>query len=249
MIYEYGKTIVAGQTVEVYRYERAPQVALGTKRKRTQTDSGGPRTPVPRRYDSIRRLKRGFTRHVQANLSGKGAPSFLTLTFATNADLNTGLQCFREFIALAKKEFGDGFSHITVPEFQKRGAVHFHCLCWGIADKYVENERYTRYIQSIWARGYVDIIPTDGSPKLASYLSKYMQKALQDERLYGRRAYYYSRNTLRPMLYKTTAVVHHAKEILGGELRLISEKTYSTEWLGEGKYEIYEIVDNSLTEE
>lgn len=273
MIYEYGKTIFTGQTLEVYRFEKTPRVATGPRRKRATSDNDGPRTPGPRRYDSIRRLRRDFLRLVQTNLSGKGAPTFITLTFASVATLDAGLPCFREFVKRAKKEFGERVSYIAVPEFQKRGAVHFHCLFWGIEDKYILHEapwsywrrakpkikkrffewcelkgydpkdaRGARLIQTLWARGYADCVPADDSPNLAGYMAKYMQKALHDERLYGRRAYYFSRNVMRPVLYKTSAVVHHTEEILGVGIELLTEKTFSTEWLGQGTYQVFKVI-------
>jgi len=242
MIYEYTKSIFTGETLEVYRYERAPKVSSGPKRLRKAADVRGSTDAAPRRWDNIRRLKGGFLRLVQSHLSATGTPTFVTLTFASNVPLDPALQCFREFTKILRKELGDGISYIAVPEFQKRGATHFHGLFWGIESDLVKNERYSRYLQSIWARGYLDIIPTDGSPKLAGYMAKYMQKALFDERLLRRRAYYYSRNIVRPMLYKTALVASHAEEVLGGSLELVSEKTYSTEWLGEGKYSVYKVI-------
>jgi len=243
MIYDYGKTIFTGTTLEVYRFENAPRVATNKRKRRAAPIDDGPRSPGPRRYDSVRRLRRDFIRLVQTNLSSKGPATFVTLTFATNATLDEGLECFREFYKRAKKEFGNDLSHISVPEFQKRGAIHFHCLIWGLDEKYVKQERSKRYIQSIWARGYVDIIPTDGSPKLSGYMAKYMQKSLQDERLYGRRAYYYSRNVVSPVLYKTALVASYAKEILGVDIELLTERSYGTEWLGRGNYQVYKVID------
>jgi len=243
MIYEYSKSIFTGQTLEVYRYERAPKVATGVRRRLPkETDSSGDGPPVKRRWDNIRRLRRGFLRLVQSQLSANGAPSFATLTFAANVPLDPALLCFREFTKLLRQELGASVSYIAVPEFQKRGATHFHVLFWGIGDDLVKNERYSRYLQSIWARGYLDIIPTDGSPKLAGYMAKYMQKALHDDRLLKRRAYYPSRNVVRPVLYKTAAIANYAKEVLDARLELVSEKVYSTEWLGQGSYEVYNVI-------
>jgi len=245
MIYEYEKSIFTGTTLEVYRYEKAPRVATGGNPRGRKPDGGRSGDPTLRRPDTMRRLRRGFLRLVQINLSTKGPPSFLTLTFAANADVGIGLRCFREFNAFAKKEFGDSLSYIAVPEFQKRGAIHFHVLLWGLDPKYIKNERHTRYLQSIWARGYVDIIPTDGSPKLAGYLAKYMQKAMHDERLIGRRAYYNSRNVVRPLLYKTAGVANYPEEILGVGIELLTERSFGTEWLGMGNYKIYKVIENA----
>lgn len=244
MNYEYSKSIFTGQTLEVYRYERAPKMATGHERPRKKPSSRRPDITPERRFDNIRRVRRGFLRLVQSNLAGNGAPSFATLTFAANSALTPSLLCFREFVSFLRKELGDGISYIAVPEFQKRGATHFHVLFWGISDELVKNEKHSRYLQAIWARGFVDIIPTDGSPKLAGYMAKYMQKAMHDDRLVGRRAYYPSRNLMRPVLYKTSLVANYAKEVLGVDIELLTERTYSTEWLGQGNYQVYKVKES-----
>jgi len=275
MQYEYSKAIFTGQTLEVYRYEKAPQVATGPRRRKAKPDNGGPCPAPKRRYDTVKRLRRNFTRLVQSQLSAKGAPAFLTLTFSANATLDDGLEVFRQFNKRAKKVFGDSVSYIAVPEFQKRGAVHFHCLVWGLEDKYILHEapyeywkrakkrirarffawcsekgydpkdaRGVRLIQAVWAHGYADCVPADDSPKLASYLGKYMQKAMLDERLNSRRAYYCSRGVVRPMLYKTSLVANYPEIVLGVELELLTEKTYSTQWLGEGNYQVFTVKTN-----
>jgi len=87
-------------------------------------------------------------------------------------------------------------------------------------------------------------VPTDGSPKLAGYLSKYMSKAMHDDRLGGKRAFLASRGIMRPMLYKSPLVVAHAREILGVDIELLTERTYSTEWLGQGNYQVYKVKES-----
>lgn len=242
MIYEHTKSIFSGQILEVYRFQNTPRISTKPRRPRKEKEAVGSDNVAPRRHDNIRRLRRGFLRLVQSNLAEHGAPSFVTLTFVSNIALDPALLCFREFTKRIREELGLGIRYIAVPEFQKRGSTHFHCLVWGIEEALVKNERYSRYLQSIWARGYLDIIPTDGSAKLAGYMAKYMQKALHDSRLLNRRAYYPSRNVMRPVLYPSALVAHYPEEMLGADLRLISEKVYQTEWLGEGSYSVYEVI-------
>jgi len=238
-LYEYTKAIFTGQTLEVYRFEKKPALAVSRKRVPRETNDGGFVPTLERRQDNLRRVRRKFLRLVQTELAHKGAPSFATLTFATNVDLSTAFRLHTEFHARLKKEFGNGISYISVPEFQKSGRPHFHILIWGIADHYIKHERERRYLQAIWAYGYLDVIATDGSPKLAGYMAKYMQKAVHDERLLGRRAYNCSRNVMRPLLYKTSAVVHYAQEVLGVDIELLTEKSYQTQWLGAGNYQVF----------
>jgi len=238
MQYEYGKAIFTGQTLEVYRFERAPKVATSRKPRRIKTDAERLSSSLERRNDNIRRLRRGFLRLVSTNLHGNGAPAFLTLTFAANTTLDVGLECFREFNRYAKKEFGSSFCHISVPEFQKRGAIHFHCLVWGLEDKYVKTEKHTRFLQTLWARGFVDCVATDGSPKLAGYLGKYMSKTMQDLRLRGEKAYYTSRNVLRPLSYGSASLDRFLGIVIPNQPPS-HEHEFGTYWLGLCNYQSY----------
>jgi hypothetical protein len=72
---------------------------------------------------------------------------------------------------------------VAVSEFQKRGAIHFHALVWGIPPSVVKAERHTRLVASIWGQGFTDMIETDGNSRLASYFAKYMKKAYLDPRM------------------------------------------------------------------
>lgn len=242
--YEYTKAIFSGSLLEVYRFENAPKVSVRRKRVPRETNNSGDYPSLERRHDNLRRLRRGFLRLVSTNLRGKGAPSFLTLTFVSDVSICVALECYREFVQRLRQSTKIDVSYISVPEFQKRGTIHFHCLIWGLTGDQVAHERRTRYLQNIWARGYVDIIPTDGSDKLGGYMAKYMSKAMHDERLLGKRAYLTSRNLLRPVLYKTAAITHYTREVLGVDIELLTEKTFPTQWLGEGNYQVFKVIEH-----
>lgn len=106
-------------------------------------------------------------------------------------------------------------------------------------------ERGARLIQNAWAYGYVDCIPTDNSEKLAGYLAKYMSKAMHDDRLLGKRAYYYSRNILRPNSSTFGPFVNYMSHYLEKTATLIVEKEFETPWLGKGNYKRYEIAEET----
>lgn len=235
----YTKIIDSGQYLEVYNYEKEPL----PKRKSRKTRKTSPFTGTlrVRRWDNSNKTRQAFRRLVYTNVVGDYAPALLTLTFMQITSLRQAYQEFKLFFRRARK-FGLIEKYIAVPEFQKRGAVHFHILVWGNIVNHVKTERSTRLIQNLWWFGYVDIIQTDGSFKLAGYLSKYMSKAMQNERLGGERAFSTSRNVLRPMSFKTPLQVDYVSQEFAldtVENPPLQTHTFSTEWLGQCTYKLY----------
>lgn len=272
----YTKVITSGSMVEVYQYEKEPSLTVKRqKHVRPTSESGRPPITIERRIDNVRRVRKGFIRLVRANCSTATPPALLTLTMSSIVSISEANRYFNRFTKLLAKEAKGSFKYIGVPEFQKRGAVHYHVLVWGLSDSIIFNEtpyvawckktykqpklvrrfldwcveksldpqdsRGTRFLQATWGYGYVDCVPTDGSPALAGYLAKYMQKSMHDVRLSGKRGYFCSRNVLRPLLFKSTAILSNAKLILGGELTLLTEREFSTQWLGTAKYQLFTI--------
>lgn len=193
----------SGTLVEHWKYQYAPIVFKSRKRK--DPSRKGNRKHFTRRADNVRRSVSLFRRLVRSNLVRDENPTLLTVTMLQVFSLKTSFRIFTGFAVRLRTVYGKDFRYIAVPEFQKRGAVHFHVLVWGIKKEVLEEETTTRRIQRLWAHGFVDFIVTDGSPKLAAYLSKYLSKAMQDVRLGGERAYSCSRNVLRPVRVATKA--------------------------------------------
>jgi len=240
----YTKIIQSGSVLEIYQYEKD----IVPKRK-ARKDKGFRRSikPVARRADNVARLKRNFIRLTRSNLVGTECPAFLTLTLVEVLRIELCYRLLTRFISRLRRLYGLGFRYIAVPEFQKRGAVHFHILIWGLPKEIILNERFTRSIQRIWARGFVDCFLTDGHPKIASYVAKYMQKALFDDRLYHQKAYVCSRNVLRPLSFSSGVSLGFSNEIWGTDLSTATprrEKVFDTQWLGKGRYRIFNLKNN-----
>jgi hypothetical protein len=158
---------------------------------------------------------------------------------------------FSGFIRRLRARIGRDFRYIAVPEFQERDAVHFHALIWNLPDGYVDEiapqnteivtmatlkEANGRKLQNIWGYGFADSFRTDGSPKLASYLAKYMSKHVQDVRIGGEKAYYCSRNIMRPMSASGNTVADFIDDIVPVDNFLLQQRTYVSEWLGRTYY-------------
>jgi len=255
----YTKVIRSGGLVELYIYEK--NLPVRRSRARPIRRDSRNRRPTLRRRDSIRRARKAFTRRVWANLVGAEKPSLFTFTMYQGLSYGTSVGIFTKFIVRFRRQCGRSFRYIAVPEFQKRGAVHWHVLFWGIPPslacrgyfkryrgRYVfiheceagrQCERRTRFISRLWLRGFVDGLITDGSIKLAGYLGKYMSKTMHDVRLRGRKAYYCSRNALRSMSVGSDSLTEYVPVLVPVDNSPLQERSFSTEWLGRCTYKKY----------
>jgi len=231
----YLKIIQTDDQYEIYRYENSP---LPNKGRTSRKPQNGPRRPIKRTFANTRRARKDFIRLVRANLTGNGNPSFVTLTMRDVVSIGVGYSALKGFCSSCRNIFGENFKYIAVPEFQKRGAIHFHILCWGIPDEIIKYERDTRILQNIWSLGYVDVLLTDGSPKLAGYLGKYMSKSMLSDDIGFSKAYTSSRNVLRPVSYSSAQSFALPENFWSDEHVILTERTYEVPWLGACTYQL-----------
>ncbi len=128
--------------------------------------------------------------------------TFITLTFADNViDVNLATKKLRNFIDSVKRVKKD-FKYLCIPEFQKRGAVHYHLLSniayddTSLIYTQEDNKKY-KHIK-YWNEGFSSIeVIRDDAKKVVGYISKYMTKDI-DDRLFNHRRYLCSRNLNTP---------------------------------------------------
>jgi len=181
-----------GTIVDIFSYEKQPHPQSNKKRAvNVLAPYEGRPCYRPRRYDSVLRAKKICLRRVSCALAKFGRPLFLTLTFSGSAsDVGLASQALASFQRRLRVEYPDAVS-LFVPELSPRGRIHFHGLvfnlplAWG--DKRVRGrvvsiglERKNRTLAKLWGVGFVDCRQTDGSPKLASYVSKYLGKSAEN---------------------------------------------------------------------
>lgn len=161
---------------------------------------------------NINRTKIEMQRLVKSNIHE--FKTFITLTFDTNkntdidindiSDANKKFNIWKTYIKRLKNDF----KYIYVPEFQKRGAVHYHLLT------NIDYDTSPLLLQEIktwnkksrtyktgkpikgWKYGYSMAIPLNGI-NIVGYMSKYMTKDI-DNRLFGYRKYSCSYNLKKP---------------------------------------------------
>jgi len=247
----YNKFIKSGDQLELYEYEkecfnrgrpRGYKVDFDRENLARGGDSSLFQTKLAKRRDNAKRSGLAFKRLVLSNITPGETPLLITFTFKENRkSVVESARFFKLFIQRLRGAYGSGFRYVAVPEFQKRGAVHYHALFWGLPEGLVIRERKTREIASIWREGFVDIIKTDNSPKLSTYLAKYMVKAICDERLFYHKAYFASRNIFRPIISAGFPKWWVEEEFELSTARLDIVKEYSTLWLGRGIYKKYSL--------
>lgn len=141
--------------------------------------------------------------------------SFITLTFAENVtDITEANKKFKYWVSQMKRRY-PYFKYIGVPEYQKRGAVHYHILTnltCGIELEAKEviktyNSEKNRYFSiqyydiQYWIYGFstaFDLNMTDDNFNACKYMAKYMYKDI-DNRLFGRNKILKSNNLEKPV--------------------------------------------------
>lgn len=129
-----------------------------------------------------------------------GADRMLTLTYRANqCDLSLAYSHLSAFVRLCRRKWGR-FDFVAVPEFQARGAVHFHIAL----NRYYPVRPLRRFWLSVVGSlgGNIDMTsPRTGGQwsrqRLCNYLGKYMSKSL-DVQDVGRKRYTSSRGIPSP---------------------------------------------------
>lgn len=160
---------------------------------------------------NITRSKLECQRLAKAN--SKKWKSFITLTFKDNiTDIKEANKKFHSYTTQVKRLFKD-FYYIAIPEFQKRGVIHYHLLTnipvnSNLIPKRKLKELYNKetnsykrleyYDLKFWKYGFSHAEVMQGDiKKIVGYISKYMTKDI-DNRLFGHHRYFYSQNLDTP---------------------------------------------------
>jgi len=226
----YTKLIQYGRFIEIFNYSKdVHKKEVRTIARRTKSEYSSSHY---RSRSSLQRSRTSFIRSVEAELSSKGIPTFITLTNFEEVDLSIGYVYLRNFVRNVRKRYST-ISFYAVPEWQKTGRLHFHLLVWGLPVELEKEERSSRFVQRCWARGYADVLnANDSSSYLSLYLAKYMQKALSDRRLFNQRAYTSSYNVAKVFKAGSNSLSGYLSTFIPDDKELVSEYTYETQFLG-----------------
>ncbi len=200
---------------------------------------------------SVKHTRKQLRRRVHSNIgiwpepSGKVTPpTFITLTIHENiSDLRVANNLFTLFIKKLNYhivgEAGAFIKYIAVPEFQKRGAVHYHVIFFNLPYiKKIDLER-------IWGHGFIKIEQIKELGRSVEYVLKYIKKDLATQIPKGMKRYLSSRG-LR------THVVAAGGDEFGVELNIhkiwldeaqIDSDSYVMEWQGKVDFFLYDLSD------
>lgn len=153
--------------------------------------------------------------------NGKAFPPIgLTLTFADNVqDWDYANEEFSKFIKrLNYFVYGrkcSELAYISVPELQKRGAIHYHIFFFNLP--FIDKNE----VEELWGNGTAHISKEVGSlegESLGKYITKYMTKQFYDRdkegnyKFYydkstweGKKTYFASKNLFKPSVFKFTS--------------------------------------------
>lgn len=177
---------------------------------------------------SLRRTRARITRLIDSNSDLK---VFVTLTFKENIkELKEANVYFKKFI-LRLKYLHKDIKYLAVPEFQKRGAVHYHLL--------INFEMAHDKLQKIWGQGFVMINRVKHVNNLGMYISKYVGKDLFDIRYYGMRKILSSRNLEQPIIITVFQEIREFMLTAIGNIKPVFEKVYRSDWLGQIHYRMF----------
>lgn len=247
------KIIKCGKYIQVYHYavsrfnsslEQLDFDALH-KSKKGRARVGSLSTEKKIENKNIIRAKLNCQRLAKANVDSW--KSFITLTYKENMqDVAQAKLDFSYFVKNIRKVKKD-FKYIVIPEFQKRGAIHFHFLSnLSLEDKDIiikqkDNDKY--YDVKYWSKGFSSFENVVGDcKKIVGYISKYMTKDDVDERLFNFRRFSSSQNLNKPIVEYVDLKNQHARSEL---FKLIqnSELIYTDTYLDayENEVKFYEL--------
>jgi len=151
-------------------------------------------------YKNILRSRFELQRLVKAN--EQIFKTFITLTFADNiSNIKEANKKFDIWRTKVKSIYRD-FAYVCVPEFQKRGAIHYHLLTnLDIKQSPLiiipQKDKKSQYDVKYWSYGFTSVFNMKDI-NVVGYISKYMTKDI-DNRLWGHRRYLYSQNLKKPI--------------------------------------------------
>lgn len=191
-----------------------------------------------RRESMIRLINNNFDR----------TSKFLTLTFKENfQDVDEANYRHTKFIGKIRARYPT-YKYLSVIEFQKRGAIHYHLL----QNMYI----YHKILESIWGKGrgknfnsygFIKIKRTDRVKNLGLYMTKYLTKHAENENIKGKKKFSMSRNMIKPEVLEGHSVSdagrlsRYAKD----NYVLINEYPYESKWQGKVCRKSYYIPYNS----
>ena len=224
------KWIITGNDVEVYRNSVGIRIGKRKKKKKRIIKKIDKPKPEPEKLNeyAVYRTRRNIKWLINSN---PDMTKFLTLTFKDNeTDLQNCNEKFKAFIRKLSR-VKPTLKYLAVPEFQKRGAVHYHLL---LNLDYVDQ----KVIADLWSHGFIKIKKIRPGTNIGWYISKYIGKDLTDKRYFNNKKYFRSRNLDKPMIFHSAHEVDNFLKL--NSLTPTYEKTFKS-YYGLINYQLFKL--------
>lgn len=219
------RAILCGNIIECFQYER-PIISGLCKLKKAISFFSEKRHKENRKKSSLR-AKRTLIQIINTN--AHILRKFLTLTFKDNVtNIAFAYYELKKFVQRLEHTYSIKMQYACVIEFQDRGAIHFHILC---NLPYIDVNAISR----IWGNGFIKLNRIDNVDNVGAYVTKYMTKDGNDERLCGQKSYTLSRGLKKPCIVKKTEEVDYILSSLDNVKRVFFSE-YDSEYYGHVKH-------------
>lgn len=215
-MYSSAKAVISGSIAEVYLYKLPIEYGYEQpKIHKTNTYEKSEDEKQENKIRSLQQTKRALRNILQSNgwqyLNNKGKPClplFITLTFRENIkELSVAHREFKIFVQRFNFRFHGrakaNIRYLAVPEFQKRGAVHYHVIFFNLS--FIKN--IYDEINALWGNGFTLVETVRTLSHLVNYVAKYITADGLDERLTGRKRYFTSKGLIKPLEIRDEKIV------------------------------------------
>lgn len=237
------RIIKSGNIYELYSYEKSIYKGKTSKGGRNEKGSPVSENSEKNREITLSRARKDIRRTINSNVGKYGEISkFMTLTFKDNiTDIEISNYEFKKFIQRlnydvykSKKSIA---KYTVVPEVQKRGAIHYHCVFYNLPytshSKLVELWQYGDEID----KGTVNIKKIDKVDNVGAYVCKYLTKDTSSV-FEGKKCYFNSRGLLKPLDITNEKEVAQYCEYLATStnIKLTFNSTFQNDYTGNINY-------------
>ncbi len=240
------KAILSGNSLELYEYSRPFLYGVPLHRKSRKKPRHVFKIITER---SLWHTKKTLRRLLMSNAGSymnehnlPFKPIFITFTFKENIiDLTMANNEWTKFIKrFNKRYFRQGYlKYVGVPEFQKRGAVHYHVVFFNLP--YMP--RIYDVIRDNWGLGFTLVETIKSTEHLVNYVSKYLSKENFDQRLFGRKKYFASRGLFKPRIARDPELVELIRSLSGSKMPEYQSRLDVTEFNLEILYQKFKVLD------
>ncbi|MCX6719279.1 MAG: hypothetical protein NTZ38_02810 [Candidatus Taylorbacteria bacterium] len=249
----HSKLIISGSTIESYEYkERSLTYGFSnrkgkSRRKIVVIDEATKQKKIESRKRSMQRSNSKLRRLVNANAwkwtkpdGTPYPPVFATFTFKENIkDIKVANRIFSHFVKRLNYELGHTkksfLKYITVIEFQdfsRDGVVHYHSIFFNL--EFIRKD----ILADIWGQGFVHIRAIDQVNNAGAYVSKYLVKHFEDDRLDGQKRYFSSRGLLKPIEILDQFKADSISSLIPAPY-LAKQKEFTSKYQGKVEYKQY----------